>query len=113
VVTVGVLTGLMFLLFAAEQFALAAVDRGARWLWALFGVVLVIAGIVSLIHPSKTFTGFADILGIVFPLIGVMWMVQAFAERAFNDLWWLTLISGILMVVLGFWVSGQFFFARA
>jgi uncharacterized membrane protein HdeD (DUF308 family) len=40
-------------------------------------------------------------------------MVQAFAERAFNDLWWLTLISGILMVGLAFWVSGQFYLVRA
>lgn len=32
VVTVGVLTGIMFLLFAAEEFAVAALDKGARWL---------------------------------------------------------------------------------
>jgi len=40
-------------------------------------------------------------------------MVQAFTERVFNDLWWLGLISGILMVILAFWVSGQFFLERA
>ncbi len=114
VVTVGVLTGIMFLVFAAEEFALAALDPGAtRWLWAFFGVLLVAAGIVSLIHPRETFTGVAVILGFVFLLIGVIWTVQAFAERAFNDLWWLSLISGILMIVLAFWTSGQFFLERA
>ncbi len=114
VVTVGVLTGIMFLVFAAEEFALAALDPGAtRWLWAFFGVLLVAAGIVSLIHPRETFAGFADILGFVFLLIGVMWTVQAFLEQAFNELWWLTLISGILMIVLAFWTSGQFFLERA
>src|ERR1700729_3898949 len=113
VVTVGVLTGIMFLVFAAEEFALAALDTGARWIWALFGVLLTAAGIVSLIHPRNTFAGFADILGFVFLLIGILWMVQAFAERAFNGLWWFGLISGILMVVLAFWVSGEFFLARA
>jgi uncharacterized membrane protein HdeD (DUF308 family) len=113
VVTVGILTGLMFLLFAAEQFALAYLDHGARWLWAIFGVLLTAAGIVALSHPANTFAGLADILGFVFLLIGVLWMIQAFAERALNDLWWLTLISGILMVVLAFWVSGQFFLTRA
>jgi len=114
VVTVGVLTGIMFLVFAVEEFALAALDDGAaKWLWAVFGVLLTAAGIVSLIHPRETFAGFADILGFVFLLIGIMWMVQAFAERAFNDLWWLTLISGILMTVLAFWTSGQFFLERA
>jgi uncharacterized membrane protein HdeD (DUF308 family) len=113
VVTVGLLTGIMFLVFAAEEFALAVVDQGARWLWALFGVLLTAAGIVALIHPRNTFAGFADILGFVFLLIGILWMVQAFAERAFNGLWWFGLISGILMVVLAFWVSGEFFLARA
>jgi uncharacterized membrane protein HdeD (DUF308 family) len=113
VVTVGVLTGIMVLVFAAEEFALAALDRSARWLWAIFGVLLAAAGIVALIHPVRTFAAFADILGFVFLLIGIMWMVQAFAERVFNDLWWLGLISGILMVILAFWVSGEFFLDRA
>ena len=113
VITVGILTGIMFLLFAAEEFALAVVDRSARWLWAIFGVLLTAAGIVALIHPRNTFAGFADILGFVFLLIGILWMVQAFTERVFNDLWWLGLISGILMVILAFWVSGEFFLERA
>jgi uncharacterized membrane protein HdeD (DUF308 family) len=114
VVTVGLLTGIMFLIFAMEQFALAALDRGVtRWLWMCFGVLLTAAGVVSLIHPRNTFAGFADILGFVFLLIGVIWTMQAFAERVFNPLWWLTLTSGILMVILAFWVSGQFFLTRA
>ena len=39
--------------------------------------------------------------------------MQAFTERAFNDLWWLTLIGGILLAALAFWVSGQYFLVRA
>lgn len=114
VVTVGVLTGLMFLLFAAEEFALAYLDRrGTRWVWAFFGVLLTAAGIVALIDPISTFASFADILGFVFLLLGVVWMVHAFVERPVNPLWWLTLISGILMIGLAFWVSGQFFLDRA
>lgn len=113
VITVGVLTGIMFLLFGLEEFALAAVDRSTRWLWAIFGVLLFAAGIVSLIHPKETFAGFAEILGFVFLLLGTIWIVQAFAERVFNRAWWLGLISGILMVVAAFWVTGEFFFERA
>ena len=113
VTTVGVLTGLMFLLFAAQESVLAAVDRPRRWIWAIFSVLLAASGIVALIHPTATFAGFADILGFVFLLIGVMWMVQAFTERPINNLWWLTLISGILMSGMAFWVSGQFFIVRA
>jgi uncharacterized membrane protein HdeD (DUF308 family) len=113
VVTVGILTGLMFLLFAAEEFALAALERSVRWLWIIFGVLMTVAGIVALSDPVKTFAAFADILGFVFLLIGVIWMVQAFMQRVFNPLWWLTLTSGILMVGIAFWVSGQFFLTRA
>jgi len=113
VVTVGVLTGLLLLLFAAEQFVLAAIAPTARWLWAIFGVLLTVGGIVAVVDPASTFAGLADILGFIFLLIGVQWMVQAFAERPFNPYWWLTLIGGILMVVLAFWASGQFFVERA
>jgi len=113
VTTVGILTGLMFLVFAAQESVLAAVDRRGRWAWAIFSVLLAASGIVALAHPTATFAGFADILGFVFLLIGVMWMVQAFVERPLNSLWWLTLISGIMMIVLAFWVSGQFFVVRA
>jgi len=113
VVTVGVLTGLLLLLFAAEQFVLAAIAPTARWLWAIFGVLLTVGGIVAVVDPASTFAGLADIRGFIFLLIGVQWMVQAFAERPFNPYWWLTLIGGILMVVLAFWASGQFFVERA
>jgi uncharacterized membrane protein HdeD (DUF308 family) len=93
---------------------LAALDHGAtRWLWAFFGVLLTAGGIVSLIHPRETFAGFADVLGFVFLLIGVIWTIQAFGERAFNELWWLSLVGGILLIVLAFWTSGTFFLERA
>ena len=114
VVTVGVLTGIMFLLFAAEDFVLAALDpSGMRWLWGLFGVLMSVAGVVAIANPVSTFADFAEILGFVFMLIGVMWVVRAFYERVINNLWWLTLTSGILMTVMAFWVSGQFFLTRA
>ncbi len=114
VVTVGILTGLMFLLFAAQYFVLAALDpSGTRWLWGLFAVLMAAAGVVALINPVNTFADFAEILGFVFMLIGVMWLVRAFYERAVNELWWLTMTSGILMMVMAFWVSGQFFLTKA
>lgn len=113
VTTVGILTGIMFLAFAAEDFLLAYFDRKAGWLWAIFGVLLTAGGIVALVNPVATFVGFADILGFVFLVVGVRWMVQAFAERIINSLWWITLTSGILMTVLAFWVSDRLFVERA
>jgi uncharacterized membrane protein HdeD (DUF308 family) len=113
VTTVGILIGLMLLAASAQEFVLAVLDRRWRWLWALFAVLLLAGGIVSLIDPRNTFAGFADILGFIFLVIGVFWIAQAFAERQFSELWWLTLISGILMVILAFWTDGEFFLTKA
>jgi uncharacterized membrane protein HdeD (DUF308 family) len=113
VTTVGVLIGLMFLLSGFQQLFIAAVTVTARWVWLIFGVLLLIAGVIALIEPKKTFAGVADILGFLFLIVGVFWTVQAFLEREQNDLWWLGLISGILMIVLAFWTSGQFLIDKA
>jgi uncharacterized membrane protein HdeD (DUF308 family) len=113
VTTVGILIGIMFLVASAQEFMLAIVDRRWRWLWALFAVLLLAGGILALIHPHNTFAAFADILGFVFLVIGAFWIVQAFAERPVNDLWWLTLIAGILAVILAFWTEGEFFLEKA
>jgi uncharacterized membrane protein HdeD (DUF308 family) len=114
VTTVGVIVGCMFLFSATQQFVLAGVaDGAARWLAIGFGGLLTIAGVIALVNPKSTFAGLADILGFLFLIVGAMWIVGAFVQREENDLWWLTLIAGILMVILAFWTSGQFFIQKA
>jgi uncharacterized membrane protein HdeD (DUF308 family) len=112
--TVGVLLGFMFLAAAIQQLVIATFARGwARWVLVFFGVLLVVAAVLSFIEPEETFAGVADILGFVFFIIGVFWTIQALAERGMNPMWWIGLISGIALVVLGFWTSGQFFIEKA
>jgi uncharacterized membrane protein HdeD (DUF308 family) len=114
VTTVGVIVGLMFLFSGIEQFTLASVSEGAaRWVAVFFGVLLVIAGVISLINPENTFAGFADILGFLFLIVAAAWIIGAFMSRDTDDLWWLTLIAGILMVILAFWTGGQFLIDKA
>jgi uncharacterized membrane protein HdeD (DUF308 family) len=113
VTTVGVLIGIMFLLSGLQQFVIAAVVPTFRWLWAIFGILFVIAGIIAFISPENTFAAIADILGFLFLLVGVFWVIQAFVGREVNDLWWLGLIAGILMIILAFWTGGQFFITKA
>jgi uncharacterized membrane protein HdeD (DUF308 family) len=113
ITTVGVIVGLMFLFSAVQQFTLAGLtDGGARWLALIFGVLLGAAGILALVNPEATFAGLADILGFLFLIVAAMWIVQALVDREVNDLWWLGLIAGILMVILAFWTGGQFFIER-
>ena len=107
--TVGIIIGLMFLFSSVQQFILAGLSEGAsRWIAVAFGVLLLIAGVISLANPKNTFVGFADILGFLFLIVAAMWIVGALVARETDDLWWLTLIAGILMVILAFWTGGQF-----
>ena len=114
VTTVGVIIGLMFLFGATEQFVLAGVSQGGRrWLAAGFAGLMSIAGVVALINPEKSFAGIADILGFLFLMVAATWVVQALVDRESDELWWLGLISGILMFILAFWTAGQFFIQKA
>jgi hypothetical protein len=111
--TVGVLVGLMFLGLGVENIALSRWGVPMRWAWALFGGLFLVSAVVCFANPADTFAGLADTLGFLFLIVGVWWMVRAFLERALNPLWWMGLISGILMTALGFWTSGQFFIDKA
>ena len=113
VTTVGVLVGLVFLGVGIENIALARLEVPMRWAWALFGGLFLVSAVVCFANPTDTFAGLADVLGFLFLIVAVWWMVRAFLERAINPLWWMGLISGILLTGLAFWTSGRFFIHKA
>jgi uncharacterized membrane protein HdeD (DUF308 family) len=113
ITTVGLIIGFMFLGTGIQQFAIAGLVERGKWLFGIFGALFVIAGVIALISPEDTFAALADILGFLFLIVGIFWLIQAFAVRETNELWWLGLISGALMVVLAFWTAGQFFIEKA
>jgi len=113
VATVGVLVGFMFLLAGAQNVALTTLPVEHRWVPALFSVLFLISAVVCFIDPVDTFAGLADMLGFLFLLVGVWWMIQSFLERPVNPMWWLNLISGIVMTGIAFWTAGQLFATKA
>jgi uncharacterized membrane protein HdeD (DUF308 family) len=113
ITTIGIIVGLMFTVAGVQQLVLAVVAESLRWLWAIFGVLFLIAGVICFVNPKNTFAGMADILGFLFLTVGVWWTIRAFIEKAENPVWWLSLIGGVLMVILAFWTSGQFFIEKA
>ena len=113
VTTVGVLVGVMFLLAAVQNIAVTTLPVEHRWVPALFSVLFLVSAVICFIDPVSTFAGLADMLGFLFLLVGVWWMTQSFLERAVNPMWWLTLISGILMTGIAFWAAGQLFATKA
>ena len=113
ITTVGVLIGIMFLVAGVQNFFFGSLAGGAaQWILWIFAVLFVIAGVISLIQPEDTFAGIADVLGFLFLLVGLFWVIEAFAERDTNDLWWFGLISGVAMIILAFWTGGQFFIEK-
>jgi uncharacterized membrane protein HdeD (DUF308 family) len=113
ITTVGVLIGIMFLVAGVQNFFFGSIAGGAmQWVLWIFAVLFVIAGIISLIRPKDTFAGIADILGFLFLLVGIFWLVEAFAERATNEFWWFGLIAGVAMIIVAFWTGGQFFIEK-
>ena len=109
VTTVGILVGLMFLLAGVQNVVVTTLPVKHRWVAGLFSVLFLISAVICFASPANTTAGLADMLGFLFLLVGVWWMVQAFLERPVNPLWWLTLISGILMTGMAFWAAGQLF----
>lgn len=113
VTTVGILVGLMFLGVAVEDILVAQLAGTMRWVWVFFGGAFLASAVVCFAHPAATFAGLAEILGFLFLIVGLWWIVRAFLERAINPLWWLGLVAGILITAVAFWTSGQFFVHKA
>lgn len=111
--TVGAIAGAMLIFAGVEYFAFGSMAARMRWVCYLFGGLLTAGGMVALFYPTRTFIAIASILGYMFAAIGFMWIVEGFLARDYHDLWVLQLVAGILMIVQGFWLSGQFLIAQA
>jgi uncharacterized membrane protein HdeD (DUF308 family) len=105
--TVGYLVGFMLVFTGIEQFMVASAVEGWKWAWILFGILFVLGGLWVVLNPLASAFALATSLGVLFVLIGLLWIIEAVATRSANPLWWLGLVSGLLMVGLAWWVSQQ------
>jgi uncharacterized membrane protein HdeD (DUF308 family) len=103
---VAVFAGVGFIGGGVMQLMLASQVTSWRWLYITMGVLGIIAGIVAFVWPGQTFLVLAAILGWYLLFNGIFDIVQAFAVKGDDDLWWLILISGIAQVLIGFWAVG-------
>jgi uncharacterized membrane protein HdeD (DUF308 family) len=106
--TIGVLAGIVFLAAGVIEFCVAAVVTSGWWkaLNAVLGVLLVVGGIMSFIHPGNAFVAVASIIGFMFLLVGIFDLIVAFSDR--TGLWWVRMITGFICIGLAFWASGDF-----
>jgi uncharacterized membrane protein HdeD (DUF308 family) len=106
--SIGILVGIVFLIAGLFEFLMVMVVRGGWWkaLNAILGVLLVVGGILSFIHPENTFVAIASITGFMFLFVGIIDVIVALSDRV--GLWWLRLLVGLACIGLAFWASGDF-----
>jgi uncharacterized membrane protein HdeD (DUF308 family) len=108
IATVGVLLGVVFLLAGINEVGVAALSHGGWkvWHYILAGIFLL-GALWGFIRPVNTFFALASVLGLILVFYGSLEIVQGVASRAVNPYWWVNLITGILLILLAFWVSGS------
>ena len=100
---IAVFFGIGFILGGIMELAAAAAAPGWKWLYVLIGIVSIVAGVIALAWPGETFLVLSAIAGWLLLFYGIIDVVFAFSTRQLEGLWWMQLISGIIMVGLGFW----------
>ena len=103
---IGYLVGFWLLFAGVAEFVETAVVAGWRWVHAILGVIFVIGGIGALLSPFQTFTILAAFVGFFLVIKGTVDFVIALAVRHELDLWWMTLIAGLIEIAIGIWAIG-------
>ncbi|WP_216935297.1 MULTISPECIES: HdeD family acid-resistance protein [unclassified Acinetobacter] len=73
---------------------------GFRWFWALFGVLYLLAGYFAFTTPVQTAIVLTNVLAIILIIGGVIRIVNAFLFRSVSGWGWI-LFSGILTLLAG------------
>ena len=109
VYAVSYLFGIVALMAGVNEFfAISVSTTGWKIAHAILGVLFAIAGIWALVHPHNAFATIAGLIGFFFLFKGIFDVIAAFATKALYDLWWITLVVGVLEILLAFWVAGDF-----
>jgi uncharacterized membrane protein HdeD (DUF308 family) len=107
IVTVGVLLGLVFLMAGINELGLASIVSGGWKVWHyIMAFIFLLGGLWGFIRPVNTFFALASVLGLILIFYGTFEIFVAFASRQ-NPYWWVGLVTGILLILLAFWVSGS------
>jgi uncharacterized membrane protein HdeD (DUF308 family) len=108
IATVGILLGVLFLFGMIDEFLIAAVLRGWRWLHVVMGVIFAFGAGWSFARPYDAFWTLASILGLLLIFRGTLDIITSVDARGINGAWWLGMAAGILEILLGFWASQQY-----
>jgi uncharacterized membrane protein HdeD (DUF308 family) len=108
ITTVGVLIGAVFIVAAVNEVTVASLVPGGWKVWHyLMAFIFFLGGLWGLIEPVNTFFALASVLGLILVFYGAFEIARAVSTRATNPYWWIGLITGVLLLLLAFWVSGS------
>ena len=109
VYAISILFGFIAIIAGMNEFMLITVaTTGWRIVHGILGVLFVIAGIWAFAHPHNAFATLAALVGFFLLFKGIFDITVSFMTKSQFELWWLHLITGILEILLAFWVAGSF-----
>lgn len=106
---ISYLFGVIAIVIGMNEFmAIPVSTTGWKWVHGLLGVLFVIGGIYALVHPYDTFQTLAMLVGLFLLVKGIYDVTAGFVTKGQFELWWLQLVTGIIEILLAFWVAGDF-----
>jgi uncharacterized membrane protein HdeD (DUF308 family) len=106
VLSLAILAGIAFIFGGLTQFLVARRVDSWRWLFYLGGIVAIAAGIAAFVWPDVTLRVMAVFLAWYLVLGGILTVIDAFVGPTF-DWWWLRIVLGVVMFLLGAWAVGS------
>ena len=108
IAAVGVLLGVVFFVASVNEVGLGSLMSGGwKILHYVMALIFFIGGLWSLVRPVDSFFALASVLGLILLFYGTFEIARAFSSRDVNPYWWIGLVTGILLLLLAFWVSGS------
>jgi uncharacterized membrane protein HdeD (DUF308 family) len=108
IAAVGVLLGVVFIAASVNEVGLGSLMSGGwKILHYVMALIFFIGGLWSLVRPVDSFFALASVLGLILIFYGTFEIARAFSSRDMNPYWWIGLVTGILLLLLAFWVSGS------
>ena len=97
------------LLAAALVEAIRAAGSHGWWRVTHIGLTIafVVIGVLAFVHPENTFRALAAIFAFYLFLRGIVDVIAALYARP-AELWWVGLVSGMVLILLAFWAAGDF-----
>ena len=98
----AIFLGIWLLVVGVVQFASAFAAIRERWLYAVAGFLTAAVGVVTIVWPHITLFVIAMLLAWTLLVWGIIYIVASLMSREVPH-WWIGLIKGIVLILLGVW----------